>query len=124
MVLGDQGSDIAYANDNNHILAFHISNGSTAWMYTAPSTGLNLIAAVSGGGVVATSTCCGANAVLRFDATGNLTTDGWSAYSGLDYYIGNLWTGISSGVAAVGYYAGPVQLVGCPCFWPALMVCR
>jgi hypothetical protein len=114
IVLGDQGSNTAYVTDGSSLVAFNTSSGAALWTYTSSTGNLNLIAAVAGGGVVAKSTTSGVDTVLRFDASGNLTTDSLSA-SGLDYYIGNLWTGFPySGGApvgyAVGYYDGPVQL--------------
>jgi hypothetical protein len=106
MVLGENGN--GFATDGAKVVSFDLTSGQVQWSYTSPS--LSIIASTAGNGLVAKTTDQnGIDTVLRFDSTGAVTPDTWTA-SGLDYFIGNTWLGSPSGGAATGYSAGTVQL--------------
>jgi len=95
--LGSSGAPVLYALDEN--------SGSIKWAYTGTvGSVLTLIAASDGGGVAAKSTYFpqgndigvdGVDTILRFDASGNLATDTWTA-SGIINFGGGFWLGTSS----------------------------
>jgi hypothetical protein len=92
MVLGDQGTDTAFAADTQNVLAFHISNGST--IYTTPSYGI--FAAISGD-AIDVSTSAG---LTSLDKTGSSTS--LTSISGLGggltpWALGN-WVGTINGL--------------------------
>ena len=76
--------------DGPAIFAFDVSSGAIKWTYQQPVDGLALIAASSGGGVVAKSTSNGVDTIIDFDASGNPTTHQLSG-AGLTYTYSNLW---------------------------------
>ncbi len=108
LVLGDNGT--AFASNSTSIVSFDVISGSTHWSYgaTAQNT-LSLLVSVSGGGVSAKTTSpTNVDTVLRFDSSGTVTSDGWTA-SGINNYGGTLWLGYNS-LGPVSYYASPVKL--------------
>jgi IPT/TIG domain-containing protein len=120
LVLGDTSGTI-FATDNSLsivnaplLVAFDETSGQVEWTYqqTSPivnpfTDGLTLIASTAGGGVVAKSTSNGIDTVLRFDSSGNVTADTWTA-SGITNFGGDFWQGFSSsGSTPSGYTAAP-----------------
>jgi len=115
MVLGENNT--AFATDGKNIAAFR--GGSTAWTYAAGmGNTASLIVSAQGGELTAKTTSSGIDTVRRFDPSGALTTDSWTA-SNLDYYIGSTWFGSSSsgsGPALVAYSAEFINLASDPWF--------
>ncbi len=117
MVLGDNTT--AYLSDGRTLQAFDVNSGQVGWTYVVPDSDfISPAVAAAGGGLVATD-LVGQNpgpntqTFIRFDPVGNPTTDPWSAQvpypSQVDYFIGDRWTGPSSGNAITAYSAAPVQ---------------
>jgi hypothetical protein len=119
LVLGDNG--IVFAVDNSLsiagepvILAFDMNSGAVEWTYQQPVDSFTLIAASDGGGLVAKSTTNGVDTVLRFDSSGNVTPDPWTA-SVITNFGGTFWQGVAtSSSPASGFNAVPVALSGSP----------
>jgi hypothetical protein len=116
MVLGDNGT--VFATDNSGsvasepvLFAFDETSGAIEWTYQQPVDQLALVAASSGGGVVAKSTTNGIDTVLRFDSSGNVTPDTWTAPDiinfGGDFWLGNSPSGgTTSGYSAAAAFLG------------------
>jgi hypothetical protein len=120
-VLGDTSE--AFATDGTNttvgpqIVSFNPTSGTVNWTYQeSTQSTLSLIASTSGGGITAKVTAGGSDTVLRFSSTGASTTDSWSAGQ-LAYYIGNLWTGLTSNTVQT-YSAPPVEFSSSPWFQP------
>ncbi len=97
MVLGENG--IAYADNLGGVTAFDINSGTTLWTYSHP---LNIVAAVSGGGlIVNTNTNLG---LVTLDSSGApVTSLGFPAPSATSLF--DSWIGILNGTVAV--FSGP-----------------
>lgn len=112
MVLGEDNT--AFVTDGCGLTAFNVSGLSQMWTYSTqdcavPLSGtLSLISSTAGGGVVAKYTANGVDTILRFDASGNLTTDLWSAANVINFG-GSYWNGAFGGGTA-GYAATPADL--------------
>jgi hypothetical protein len=103
----------------SQIASFSISPAATNWLYQAPQgSTLSLIAAVSGNSLAAKTTDQNGNdTVIRFNSDGTYTADSWTGQQ-VNYFIGNLWTGIAAG-STTAYSAAPVQLSSSVWFEPA-----
>lgn len=129
LLLGENGATFATdgthtdpqnSNDGPKIVSFNPVSGSVNWTYqVATQYTLAFITSASGGGLAAKSTDQNGNdTVIRFDSTGAATIDPWTG-THVDYYIGNEWTGITSGGSLVAYSAAPVQLSSSVWFEPS-----
>jgi len=118
-VLGENGSafvtdgvssgDITMPGFGSKIVSLNISSGAVNWSYQVPAgNALSLVVASAGGGLVAKETANGVENLLRFDPSGGLTPDTWTA-SGISNYGGSLWLG-SSGTMVSALGATPVVL--------------
>ena len=94
------------------LFAFDLNTGAAKWTYQQAVDQLTLIAASDGGGVVAKSTLNGVDTILRFDPSGNVTPDSWTA-SNINNFGGWFWEGLSSSSAS-GVYAQPINLSASP----------
>jgi hypothetical protein len=108
MVLGDNGA--AYATDSQTIQAFDLNSGQSLWNYLSPAVGgIDIVAAVSGGGLAAKEfDQINSETILRFDSTGGATADGWSASSNLQYFVGDWYGFPASGSSAMAFFGAPV----------------
>ncbi|MFZ0431154.1 MAG: kelch repeat-containing protein, partial [Candidatus Acidiferrales bacterium] len=123
LALGDNG--IAFVTDGTSsgdstnlslgpkIVSLNLNSGAVNWTYqVGTQTTLALIAAANGGGVAAKSTSGGVDTVLRFDSSGNVTSDNWTG-SAIGNFGGDFWLGYSS-TGAAGYDAAPIELSTSP----------
>lgn len=94
MVLGESGT--LFATDGSSVLSLS-SSLSVNWTYSALTPNLlTILTSVAGGGVAIKSTDTnGTDTVVRLDTNGLTTIDSWSARY-VDYYSGNIFTGIAS----------------------------
>ncbi len=112
LVLGEGG--VAFASNgttNGPVTAsFNIASGSVNWTYLAPAQdALSLIVAATGNGIVAKTTDQNGNeTVLRLTPSGVPSFDPWTGIN-VDYFVGDLWTGMSSTSPAIEYSAPLVQ---------------
>lgn len=106
LVVGENGTAFAVGYPNllqMKIVSFDMNAGSVNWTYTAPQGyTLSMIVSTSGNGLVAKQTTgTGVDTLLRFDSSGNLTTDTWSAVN-VENYGGSLWLGkVNNQIAAI-----------------------
>jgi hypothetical protein len=100
LVLGQNAT--AFASQDRYLASFTL-NGANNWSYQAASGHkTSLIASTIDDGVVAKDTDPNGNEnVLTFDSSGALAGEQWSG-SGIDYFVGNIWTGFSP--AGAGQY--------------------
>ncbi len=97
MVLGE--NQTVFATDGGNVVSFDLS-GALRWSWSDPDVygqGVTLIAATSGGGLVAKNTDQnGADTVLRFDANGTPTADQWTAAAcqAVDFAAGDAFVGL------------------------------
>jgi hypothetical protein len=114
MVLGENGNAFASFGFNGGaagIVSFDINSGAVHWTYNAPSGYVPyLIASSSGNGLAAqlVSTTSGIGSVIRFDPSGVMTSDSWSAVE-IRNFGGSQWLGISGG-ALTAISAAPIEL--------------
>lgn len=107
LVLGENGT--AFVCYGTNITSLDLNVGSANWNYPAVAqTTLSIIASAAANGLVAKSTAQnGIDTVLRFDSSGAVTVDTWTA-SKIDYWAGNLWSGVSLSSGNVTEYSSPL----------------
>jgi len=106
LVLGENG--VAFAkgfaaksdgsgSDVDQISSFNVNSGAPYWKYQDPlGRGLSLIVSLAGNGLVVKATDSSNNdLVMTFDSTGSITGPSLTG-AGIDYFVGNLWTGVSN----------------------------
>lgn len=114
LVLGEDGTAFAVAGQQQ-LVSFNVNSGAVNWSYQSPTSIYPLVSSNTGG-LAAKEFDNGLETVLRFDASGNVTRDTWSAHE-IFNYGGSLWFGYSTaGVAA--YAATPVELSASPWYAP------
>jgi hypothetical protein len=108
IILGDNNT--AFASDGSMLVAFDVNSGAVSWSKMAQQDHrFALVAASKGGGTITKDITFDSNLndlgeqVVRFDAAGAFTADPWTG-SGLSYYAGDIWPGVSSGMTAA--YSG------------------
>ncbi len=112
MVLGDNNT--GFISYGTSIASFAVPSLQPRWTYYQPSGGLSLVVSSQGGGVVAKDTSNGTDTVVRLDASGNATTDSWTA-SNVINFGGDFWYGtLSSGGSLDELSAGSVEASASP----------
>ena len=115
LVLGE--NNVAFATDGINLASFNFTTGQILWTYQSSSISkaIRLIASASGNSLatkisdISNTASFGQESVLRFDPSGNVTPDGWTA-SLIDYWAGNLWPALPTTTGGTsGYSANLVQ---------------
>jgi hypothetical protein len=107
LVLGESGA--VFASNSTTIASFDMNSGAVNWTYQAPSGDqVSIISSSAGNGLAAKLISSSGSTVVRFDSSGNATSDPWAAV-GIQNYGGNQWLGISNG-NFLGISAAPVEL--------------
>jgi hypothetical protein len=118
LVLGENGTAFAAATttttdgtDTNlsQLVSFNIDSGANNWTYQAPSQNtISIITVSQGNGLVAKITDQNGNeTVARFDSSGSVSFDPWSA-SHVDYFVAGMsWLGTLPGSNTVSTFSAP-----------------
>ncbi|GEM_PF-5582421 len=116
LVLGENGT--AFASYGSNVTSFQLPSGSPNWNYQAPpQNGLSAIASEADNSFAMKNTdTSGLDTVIRVDANGVATPDGWSGLE-ISNYGGSLWMGLSrAGIS--GFSNNPLQLSVSPWYGP------
>src|SRR5579884_1613945 len=116
LVLGENGT--AFASYGSNVTSFQLPSGSPNWNYQAPpQNGLSAIASGADNSFAMKNTdTSGLDTVIRVDANGVATPDGWSGLE-ISNYGGSLWMGLSrAGIS--GFSNNPLQLSVSPWYGP------